>query len=322
MAASLSDLILVNINPAYQLIELEHSLNKVQVSALIMTPGFKSTNYIELLSQIDPELKNQESTTLNLKKIPNLKHIILIGEEYHKGMINFNEFYHLNSDDYEARTRNVKFEDPTNIQFTSGTTGTPKAATLTHHNIVNNGYFIGDLLKYTHHDRIAIPVPLYHCFGMVIGNLCCIAYGSAMVYPDYSFNPIATMDTIENEQITSLYGVPTMFIAYIREQEKLKRKINTLRTGIIAGAVCNAELMKKIVDVLGINHMSNCYGMTETSPVTFQLKLNADFERRISTVGEVHPNVECKIVNAKGEIVERGEIGEVCTRGYVVMRGY
>ena len=322
MAASLADLILVNINPAYQVIELEHALNKVQVSALIMAPSFKSSNYIELLTKIDPEFSNQESTTLNLKKLPHLKHVVLIGDKRYKGMMNFDEFYHLNNDEYETRTKNVHFEDATNIQFTSGTTGSPKAATLTHHNIVNNGYLIGDILKYTHHDRVAIPVPLYHCFGMVMGNLSCINFGSAMVYTDYSFNPVATMDAVEHEKITSLYGVPTMFVAYIREQEKHKRKTSSLRTGIVAGAVCNSELMKKIVDVLGINQMSNCYGMTETSPISFQLKLNADFERRISTVGEVHPHVECKVIDAEGNIVERGEIGEVCTKGYLVMKGY
>lgn len=322
MAASMADLILVNINPAYQLIELEHALNKVQVEALIMTPGFKSSNYIELLSQIDPDLYTQQSTTLKLKKLPFLKHVVLIGEKKHKGMMNFDELYQMNSEEYHERTSNVKFEDPTNIQFTSGTTGRPKAATLSHYNIVNNGYYIGDILKYTQHDRVSIPVPLYHCFGMVIGNLACIAHGSAMIYSDYSFNPISTMDSIESEKVTSLYGVPTMFVSYIREQEKHRRNLHTLRTGVIAGAICNSELMKKIVDVLGIQNMTNCYGMTETSPVSFQLRLNSSFEKQISTVGEVHPHVECKLINEKGEIVERGEIGEICTRGYLVMKGY
>ena len=322
LGASLADLILVNINPAYQVIELSHALNKVQVSALVMTPSFKSSNYIDLLSQIDPDLSSQKSTTLNLSKLPHLKHVVLIGDQKQTGMLNFEDLYKLNSEDYQERTKNVNFEDPTNIQFTSGTTGSPKAATLSHFNILNNGFYLGDTLKYTHHDRVAIPVPLYHCFGMVMGNLACLSHGSAMVYSDFSFNPAATMDTVESEKITSLYGVPTMFVAYIREQEKHKRKVSSLRTGVVAGSVCNSELMKKIVDVLNINNMTNAYGMTETSPISFQLKLNADFEKRISTVGEVHPHVECKIINAKGEIVERGEIGEVCTRGYSVMKGY
>lgn len=322
MAASLSDLILVNINPAYQLIELEHALNKVGVSALIMTPGFKQSNYIELLSKIDPELQNQQKTTLSLTKLPTLKHIVLIGQEKHRCMIPFDELYSKKFEDYEKITQNVKFEEETNIQFTSGTTGRPKAATLSHFNIVNNGYYIGETLKYTHHDRVAIPVPLYHCFGMVIGNLACIAHGSTMVYTDFGFNPVSTIEAIEAEQCTSLYGVPTMFVAYVREQLRLKKNLKSLRTGVVAGAICVPELMKQIVDVLGIHQMTNGYGMTETAPITFQLKLNADFEKRISTVGEVHPHVECKIITEKGEIVERGEIGEILTRGYVVMKGY
>ena len=322
MAASLADLILVNINPAYQLIELEHALNKLGVSALVMTPGFKQSNYIELLSKIDPELRTQTSTNLNLPKLPSLKHIILIGEHKERSMMNFDELYHRNSSDYEERTRNVKFDEETNIQFTSGTTGAPKAASLTHFNIVNNGHYIGETLKYTHHDRVAIPVPLYHCFGMVIGNLACIAHGSAMIYSDFGFNPLATIEAIESEKATSLYGVPTMFVAYVREQLKHKKNLTSLRTGVVAGAICVPELMKQIVDILGIHQMTNAYGMTETAPITFQLKLNADFEKRISTVGEVHPHVEAKLVDDNGNIVERGEIGEICTRGYVVMKGY
>jgi fatty-acyl-CoA synthase len=322
MAASLADLILVNINPAYQTRELAHALNKVGVSALVMTPGFKTSNYIELLNHIDPSLANQESTTLNLPNIPTLKNIIIIGEKKEKGMMNFDDLYHMNSDEYHDRTQAVNFDDPTNIQFTSGTTGNPKAATLSHFNIVNNGYYIGELQKYGRHDRVAIPVPLYHCFGMVIGNLACIAHGSAMVFTDFGFNAAATMDTIEKEKVTTLYGVPTMFVAYVREQEKRKRKVNSLRTGIVAGAVCVPELMKQIVDVLGISNMTNCYGMTETAPISFQLHLNADHEKRLTTVGEVHPHVECKLISADGEIVERGEVGEVCVRGYSVMKGY
>lgn len=322
MAASLADLILVNINPAYQVIELEHALNKVGVSALVMTPGFKQSNYIELLSKIDPELRTQTSTNLNLPKLPSLKHIILIGEHKERAMMNFDELYHRSSSDYEERTRNVKFDEETNIQFTSGTTGAPKAASLTHFNIVNNGYYIGETLKYTHHDRVAIPVPLYHCFGMVIGNLACIAHGSAMIYSDFGFNALATIEAIEAEKATSLYGVPTMFVAYVREQLKHKKNLKSLRTGVVAGAICVPELMKQIVDILGIHQMTNAYGMTETAPITFQLKLNADFEKRISTVGEVHPHVEAKLVDDDGNIVERGEIGEILTRGYVVMKGY
>lgn len=322
MAASLADLILVNINPAYQVVELEHALNKVGVSALIMTPGFKQSNYIELISKIDPEIRTQTSSHLNLPKLQSLKHIILIGEHKERSMINFDDLYHRSSSDYEERTRNVKFEEETNIQFTSGTTGAPKAATLTHFNIVNNGYYIGETLKYTHNDRVTIPVPLYHCFGMVIGNLACIAHGSTMIYPDQGFNPLAAIEAIEAEKATSLYGVPTMFVAYVREQLKHQKNLKSLRTGVVAGAICVPELMKQIVDVLGIHQMTNAYGMTETAPVSFQLKTTADFEKRITTVGEVHPHVEAKLIDENGNIVERGEIGEICTRGYLVMKGY
>ena len=322
MAASLADLILVNINPAYQVVELEHALNKVGVSALIMTPGFKNSNYVELISKIDPEIRTQTSSHLNLPKLQTLKHIILIGEHKERSMLNFDDLYHKSSSDYEERTKNVNFEEETNIQFTSGTTGAPKAASLTHFNIVNNGYYTGETLKYTHHDRVVIPVPLYHCFGMVIGNLACIAHGSTMIYPDLGFNPVAAIEAIEAEKATSLYGVPTMFVGYVREQLKHQKNLKSLRTGVVAGAICVPELMKQIVDVLGIHHMTNAYGMTETAPVSFQLKPNADFEKRITTVGEVHPHVEAKLIDENGNIVERGEIGEICTRGYLVMKGY
>jgi fatty-acyl-CoA synthase len=322
MAASLADLILVNINPAYQAVELEHALKKVGVSALVMTPGFKQSNYLELLKHIDPEISNQTGKTLALPNLTSLKHVILIGDDKVPGMMNFDELYKMNSEEYEERTAKVNFDDATNIQFTSGTTGRPKAATLSHFNIVNNGHYIGDLLKYSVHDKVAIPVPLYHCFGMVIGNLAAIAHGSAMVYTDYGFNPVSTIEAVEKEAVTSLYGVPTMFVAYVREQLKSKRNIRSLRTGLVAGAICVPELMKQIVDILGIHQMVNAYGMTETSPVSFQLPLNANYEKRISTVGEIHPHVECKLVDSNGHIVERGEIGEICVRGYLVMKGY
>lgn len=270
-AASLADLILVNINPAYQLTELKHALEKVNVSALIMAAGFKSSNYIDLVSQIVPEIhSNNNSTLISSKSLPYLNHCVLIGPTTQKGFMNLDDLYKLGSsksEEYKIRTENVSFEDPTNIQFTSGTTGAPKAATLTHHNIVNNGHHCGETLAYTPDDRVCIPVPLYHCFGMVLGNLACITHGSCIVLPGASFDPVETMDTVESEKITSLYGVPTMFIANLKEQERKKRQVNTLRTGIVAGAICPAPLMKGIIDQLGITEMTNAYGMTETSPV-------------------------------------------------------
>ena len=198
-----------------------------------------------------------------------------------------------------------------------------KAASLNHLSLLNNGYYCGEAMKYTHEDRVGIPVPLYHCFGMVIGNLACVTHGSTMVLPDQAFNPVATMDAVEKERLTSLYGVPTMFIACLREQEINPRKVSTLRTGVVAGSLCPPDLMRKIIDVLGITQMTNCYGMTETSPVSFQLPMDASFEQRTRTVGQVHPHVEAKIVDVSTErILPRGEMGELLTRGYVVMQGY
>jgi len=318
LAASLADLVLVNINPAYQTTELEYALKKVGVSALVMTPGFKSSNYIESINQIAPEVFEAKTS----QRLPELKHLILIGKEKHKGTMKFDDLYGISCHEYLHRGLEVSFEDPTNIQFTSGTTGTPKAATLTHHNILNNGYYIGQTLKYSHNDRVCIPVPLYHCFGMVLGNLACITHGAAMVYPDYSFSPVSTMDSVEKEKCTALYGVPTMFIGCLRENDKRRRQVMSLRTGIVAGSVCTPELMKRIIDDLHISEMTNAYGMTETSPVSFQSHLKDNFDKKISTVGQIHPHCEAKIINKEGRIVDKGEPGELCTRGYIVMKGY
>jgi fatty-acyl-CoA synthase len=322
-AASMADLILVNINPAYQLRDLQYALQKVECESLVMFPQFKSSNYVELIRTICPEIQDCKFGELKSSALPSLKNLVLIGDKSSSGMLKFDELYNLKAhDDYLSRTRNVNFEDPTNIQFTSGTTGFPKGATLTHHNILNNGYYIGDALKYTTRDKVCIQVPLYHCFGMVLGNLACITHGATMVFPDFGFNPAASMDVIEKEKCTSLYGVPTMLQANINEQYKRKRDVGSLRTGIVAGSLCTPELMRRVVDDLNIQEMSNCYGMTETSPVSFQTALSAHFDKRINTVGQVHPHVEAKLVDKSGHTVERGEIGEVCIRGYLVMKEY
>lgn len=325
-AASLADLILVNINPGYQRVELEHALKKVEVSALVMTPGFKKTNYIELLESIAPEVGSGESTTVRSKSLPDLRHAILIGQERRKGYLNFDDLYKLapkKHPEYQERTHNVNYMDATNIQFTSGTTGAPKAATLSHHSILNNGFYCGENLNYTNADRVGISVPLYHCFGMVMGNLACVTHGSTMVLPSPSFDPVATMDAVQEERITSLYGVPTMHIACIREHEARPRNTSSLRTGITAGSLCAPELMRKIIDVLGIKEMANCYGMTETAPLSFQTPLDCSFKQRTSTVGVVFPHVEAKIVDPQDEAtVECGGIGELYTKGYNVMQGY
>ncbi|OMJ92162.1 hypothetical protein SteCoe_5152 [Stentor coeruleus] len=322
MATSLADLILVSINPASQAFELEHAIKKVDVSALIMTPGFRHSDYIELLTKIDPAMGNRVSTTLELPNLPSLKHIIIIGSRKEPGTIPFHDLYHMESSEYKDRTRTVGFNDPTNILFTSGSRDRPKAATLSHFNVVNNGYYVADTLKYTYRDRVAIPVPLYHCFGMVVGNLACISHGATMVYPDFSFSAASTINAVIKEKCTSLYGVPTMFRALVKEQQKEKKDMSTLRTGVVLGSICPPDLMKQVVNVLGINGITSCYGLTETSPVSFQTRLNDDLDKRVSTVGTVHPHVECQIINSKGEIVERGTVGEICIRGYSVMKGY
>lgn len=321
LAASLADLILVNINPSYQEWDLEYALNKVEVSVLVMTPEYKNTNYVNLLNKLVPEISGSPKSWSS-QRVPSLSKIILASGPSQPGMITFDDLYGMNTPEYAQRTAGVKFEEPTNIQFTSGTTGNPKAATLTHHNIINNAYYIGQTLNYSSADRVCIPVPLYHCFGMVLGNLACITHGSTMVYPSPHFSAESTMDSVEAEECTSLYGVPTMFLEYLNEQNRRARNVHSLRTGIVAGSICTADLMKRIVDTLNISEMTNCYGMTETSPVSFQLPRTADFEKRISTVGMVHPHVEAKVIDEYGNILEMGEVGELCSKGYLVMKGY
>jgi fatty-acyl-CoA synthase len=216
----------------------------------------------------------------------------------------------------------LQFDDPINIQFTSGTTGAPKGATLTHHNILNNGYFIGEAMKLTPQDKLCIPVPLYHCFGMVLGNLACTTHGTAMVYPGEGFDPLATLQTVAEERCTGLHGVPTMFIAQMEHPEFRNFDLSSLRTGIMAGAPCPIEVMRRAVDAMNLREITIAYGMTETSPVSFQTSVDDPLDRRVSTVGRVQPHLEVKIVDADGCIVPRGVAGELCTRGYAVMLGY
>jgi fatty-acyl-CoA synthase len=216
----------------------------------------------------------------------------------------------------------LQFDDPINIQFTSGTTGAPKGATLTHHNILNNGYFIGEAMKLTPQDKLCIPVPLYHCFGMVLGNLACTTHGTAMVYPGEGFDPLATLQTVAEERCTGLHGVPTMFIAQMEHPQFASFDLSSLRTGIMAGAPCPIEVMRRVVDTMNLSEITIAYGMTETSPVSFQTSVNDPLERRVSTVGRVQPHLEVKIIDSEGRIVPRGVPGELCTRGYAVMLGY
>ncbi|QRM18286.1 AMP-binding protein [Dechloromonas sp. TW-R-39-2] len=325
-ATAKAGLVMVNINPAYRRSELEYVLNKVGCRALILAPSFKSSNYLEMLQDLAPELASGTPGDIQCARLPELKHVIRMGEERTPGMLNFDTLrlpaarHELNALAELAET--LQFDDPINIQFTSGTTGAPKGATLSHHNILNNGFFIGEAMRLTPEDRLCIPVPLYHCFGMVLGNLACLTHGSAMIFPGEGFDPLSTLETVAEEQCTALHGVPTMFIAVLDHPDFAKYDLSRLRTGIMAGSPCPIEVMKRVLDQMHMNEVTIAYGMTETSPVSFQSSVDDPVERRVSTVGRVQPHVEVKIVDTDGRIVPRGTAGELLTRGYSVMLGY
>lgn len=321
-AAALADLILVNVNPAYQVNELEYAMNSVQLQAIVTAPSFKSSDYMKILQHICPELDSCPRGNLHSATVPSLRHVVRLGTDLTPGMLNFKDLLNQTSEELKTRTTSIDPMSATNIQFTSGTTGRPKGATLTHHNILNNGNSVGALLNYSTEDKICIQVPLYHCFGMVMGNLACLSHGCTMVFPDYGFDPVKSIETIERERCTAVYGVPTMYLALLREQENLNKDVSSLRAGIVAGSLCNPELMSRIDKHLKIKDMTNCYGMTETSPVSFQLRIGSSQVKKVTTVGTVHPNGECKLVDSNGNVVPRGDVGEICTRGYFVMQGY
>lgn len=325
-AAAKAGLILVTINPAYRLSELEFALRKVGCAAIVTATAFKTSNYMEMLNTLLPELSSARPGQLHAARLPALRNVIQIGGPAAPGTIAFDEVARMGGDRHRqqlaALGQELQFDDPVNIQFTSGTTGSPKGVTLTHHNILNNGYFTGRAMRLTEQDRICIPVPLYHCFGMVMGNLASVTLGAAMVYPGEGFDPLATLRTIEQEKCTALYGVPTMFIAELDHPEFAGFDLKSLRTGIMAGAPCPIEVMKRVNTEMNMREVTIAYGMTETSPVSFQSAVDDPLERRVSTVGRIHPHVEVKVVDLEGKIVKRGERGELCTRGYSVMLGY
>ncbi|MCJ2139862.1 AMP-binding protein [Methylobacterium sp. E-066] len=325
-AAARAGLILVTINPAYRLSELEFALNKVGCAALVTATAFKTSDYLGMIDSLAPELATSVPGRLAAARLPQLRNVIQIGGPPAPGTIAFDDVAARGGDTERAQLRllahQLQFDDAVNIQFTSGTTGSPKGVTLTHHNILNNGYFIGRALRLSEADRICIPVPLYHCFGMVIGNLAALTHGSAMVYPGEGFDPLATLETVQAEGCTALYGVPTMFIAELDHPDFARFDLGTLRTGVMAGAPCPIQVMRRVVERMHMREITIAYGMTETSPVSFQSAVDDPLERRVSTVGRVHPHLEVKIVNADGRVVPRGEPGELCTRGYSVMLGY
>ncbi len=325
-AAAKAGLILVNINPAYRLAELEYALNKVECRALVTAEAFKSSRYIEMLRTLAPELDRARPGALKAEKLPHLETVVRLGTEATAGMYNFADVPQLadaaERDRLKTLAGRLQFDDPINIQFTSGTTGFPKGATLSHHNILNNGYFNGVTLGLSERDRVCIPVPLYHCFGMVMGNLMSTAFGATMVYPSEAFDPLEVLRTVEAERCSVLYGVPTMFIAELDHPEFAGFDLSSLRTGTMAGSPCPIEVMRRVIGEMHMEEVTIAYGMTETSPVSFQSATDDPIERRVSTVGRVHPHVEVKVVDQQGKLVPCGETGELLTRGYSVMRGY
>ncbi|HET7411543.1 MAG TPA: AMP-binding protein [Pararhizobium sp.] len=319
-------IILVNINPAYRLSELDYALNKVGCAALVTAASFKTSNYLEMLEKLAPELRDCEPGKLRSERLPHLKTVIRMGPETTPGMLNFDAVLERGRSDGSVHldriTKTLDRNDAINIQFTSGTTGAPKGATLTHRNLVNNGDNVTARMLFTEKDRLCIPVPLYHCFGMSMGTLGCVTKGAAMVFPGEGFEPSATLKAIESERCTSVYGVPTMFVAMLNAPDFADYDLTSLRTGIMAGAPCPTEVMKRVIERMHMAQVTIAYGMTETSPVSFQSHTNDPLDKRVSTVGRIHPHVEIKIVEPGGETVPVGETGELCTRGYCVMQGY
>jgi fatty-acyl-CoA synthase len=323
-ATAKAGLILVSINPAYRLAELEHALRAVGCRALITAARFKTSDYIAMIRELVPELGSADAE-LRSSRLPELRHVISIAGN-HDGCLAFDWIMERGKQAGNAQLESVsaaiQIDDAVNIQFTSGTTGLPKGATLSHHNLINNAFFVGEATGIEPGSRVCIPVPLYHCFGMVMGNLGCVTHAATMLYPSESFDPLKTLETVEAERCDVLYGVPTMFIAQLNHPDFSRFDLSSLLRGIMAGAPCPIEIMKEVAATMHMSEITIAYGMTETSPVSFQSSRDDPLELRVSTVGRVQPHLEVKIVGQDGQIVPRGETGELCTRGYSVMLGY
>ncbi|KVT76432.1 AMP-binding protein [Burkholderia ubonensis] len=319
--------ILVNLNPAYRLAEIEYALNKVGCKAVIAAERFKSSGYVDMLQAIAPELACCAPGDLHAVRVPSLRTIVSMGEVAPAGMFRFADVMArgraaLDRDALDALGATLASIDPINIQFTSGTTGSPKGATLSHRNVVNNARSIAQAMRFSEQDALCIPVPLYHCFGMVLAVLACVSTGAAMVFPGEAFDPAATLAAVADERCTALHGVPTMFIAELDHPDFANYDLSSLRTGIMAGSPCPIETMKRVVSQMHLSEITIAYGMTETSPVSFQSSTDDPLEMRTTTVGRIQPHLEVKIVDPSGGIVPVGATGELCTKGYSVMRGY
>lgn len=318
--------ILVCINPAYRVYELEYALNKSGCKAIVTADSFKTSNYLAMLQELAPELATSEPGKLQAEKLPQLEIVIQTGNDDVAGMLRFEPLLTALSDEEQAALAGLSAaldnNEAINIQFTSGTTGNPKGATLTHRNILNNGREVGRGMKLSENDKLCIPVPLYHCFGMVMGNLACITHGTAAIYPNDAFEPLATLQTVQNEKCTALHGVPTMFIAELEHPQFSEFDLSSLRTGIMAGSPCPIEIMKRVLNEMHMSEVLIAYGQTETSPVNHMTAADDPIDKRVGTVGRPGPHLEIKIADNDGNPVAPGEKGEICCRGYSVMQGY
>ena len=325
-ATAQAGLILVNINPAYRLAELDYALNQVECKAIVIADRFKSSDYVGMMRTLAPELEQAVPGQLRSARLPHLRSVVCTSSDSLPGMFRFADIAAAGTAATRARLTELAAgldpDDAINIQFTSGTTGMPKGATLTHFNVVNNGYFVGRAMKFSAEDRLCIPVPLYHCFGMVMSVLTCTTHGATMVFPGEGFDAGEVLAAVAAERCTALHGVPTMFIAELDHADFARTDLSTLRTGIMAGAPCPVEVMKRVQKEMHMDEVTIAYGMTETSPVSFQSSTDDPLDKRVSTVGRIHPHVQVKVIDSEGRVVPRGERGELCTRGYSVMRGY
>lgn len=327
VATAKAGIIMINVNPAYRTHELEYVLRQSETQALLLIDRFKTSDYVGMVNEVCPELKASKPGQLNSEGLPFLKTVILIRGEKQPGMLGWDEFLRMGDEMPDAvlcsQQCTLDFDDPINIMYTSGTTGFPKGVVLTHHNLVNNGYFIGECMSFTDKDRLCIPVPFYHCFGMVLSNLACMTHGATMVLPSEYFDPVAVMEAIQGERCTAVHGVPTMFIAELEHPDFMKYDFGTLRTGIMAGSPCPIEYMRKVSTLMNMREVVITYGQTESSPGLTMSSTDDPLEKRVSTVGQPMPHCELKIVDPKtGKMVQRGQPGEICARGYMIMRGY